>query len=247
MKEFSVQQYTFRPLSNEIGLFPVLKKLSAMGYTGLESCFFRGFDEFDIPAREFHARLDDLGLKLIGNHFTHESFTGSYRKAFEYIAQAGGRYALFNIWQDYNKLEDIETAAKTLNEISKIAQDCGITIAYHNHASEFETLEGRLIIDWLLEQFDENICLETDVYFAREHIEDVCGYIRNHAARIRLVHLKQRGLDGSCVDLPDGIIDMSAVRDSAACATDFILEQHGNFPVSILHSLERNAEFLKTL
>ena len=42
-------------------------------------------------------------------------------------------------------------------------------------------------------------------------------------------------------------LDMAAIRDSATYATDFVLEQHDNFPVSIMDSLERNAAFLKAL
>ena len=58
--------------------------------------------------------------------------------------------------------------------------------------------------------------------------------------------MKQLGEGGENVDLPDGMIDMAEVIRSAPYATDYILEQ-SSFPVSILESLRRNAEYLKTL
>ena len=247
MKEFSVQQYTFLPLTKTMGLMPVLEKLPAMGYTGVEFCFFGGFDELQTTGKEFGKRLNDLGLKLIGNHFGCKSFKGSFDEAFKFIAEAGGRYAVYNSWGAFESQADVVAAGEYLRPLGRRAREYGIELIYHNHYPEFETLDGRLIIDGLLEQFDGEVFLETDVYFARGHIDDVCGYIRRNAKDIRVVHLKQRAPDGSITDLPDGIIDMAAVRDSATFATDFILEQHDNFPVSIMDSLERNAAFLKAL
>lgn len=247
MKEFSVQHFTFRPLIPEMGLMPILEKLPGMGYTGVEFCFFGGFDELNMSAKEFGSRLDDLGLKMVGNHFTRKMFQGSHPQAFDFIAEAGGKYAIYNIWGEYNTQEDVSQAADYLNGLGEIAKKSGIELLYHNHAQEFVTLDGELVIDLLNQQLSDNVFLETDVYFASGQIDDVCGYIRRNDARIRVVHLKQRAPEGHCTDLPDGIIDMAAMRDAATCATDFVVEQHDHFPVSIMNTLERNAAFLKAL
>ena len=221
MKEFSVQHYTFRPLSNEIGMIPMLEKLSRMGYTGVELCCFGGFESLKMDAKELKDRMDDLGLKLVGNHFTREMFRGDHHAAFVYIAEAGGRYAIYNIWGSYDTLADVEDKAAYLNSLSTIAAREGITLLYHNHAHEFVQVDGRLIIDRLDEVLDPAIGFEHDVFFSR-----------------------QQGCEN--VDLPDGMIDMAEVIRSAPYATDYILEQ-SSFPVSILESLRRNAEYLKTL
>lgn len=247
MKEFSVQQYTFYPLIEKMGLMPILEKLPDMGYTGVEFCFFSGFDALNTTGKEFGKRLSDIGLKMVGNHFDRAVFNGSYERAFDFIAEAGGKYAIYNLWGPYNTMDDISSAAEYIANVGKIAKKCGIQLIYHNHAPEFAMMDGKLIIDHLFERFEGNVLLETDVYFASGQIDDVYGYIRKNAEKIRVVHFKQRAKDGSITDLPDGIVDMAAVRDAATHATDFVLEQHDNFPVSIMDSLKRNAEFLKAL
>lgn len=246
MKEFSVQHYTFRPLSNEIGMIPMLEKLSRMGYTGVELCCFGGFESLKMDAKELKDRMDDLGLKLVGNHFTREMFRGDHHAAFAYIAEAEGRYAIYNIWGSYDTLADVEDKAAYLNSLSTIAAREGITLLYHNHAHEFVQMDGRLIIDRLDEVLDPAIGFEHDVFFSRQQGCDVYEYLRTHGHRVRTVHLKQLGEGGENVDLPDGMIDMAEVIRSAPYATDYILEQ-SSFPVSILESLRRNAEYLKTL
>ena len=246
MKDFSVQHYTFRPLSNEIGMIPMLEKLAGMGYTGVELCCFGGFESLKMSAKELKSHMDDLGLKLVGNHFTREMFQGDHAEAFAYIAEAGGRYAIYNIWGSYDTLADVEEKASYLNGLSAIAAKTGITLLYHNHAHEFADMDGKLVIDRLDEAFDPAIGFEHDVFFSRQQGCDVYEYLRTHGHRVRTVHLKQLGESGENVDLPDGVIDMAQVIRSAPYATDYILEQ-SSFPVSILESLKRNGDYLKTL
>ena len=246
MKELAVQMYTFRPWSNRDGLFPVLEQLSKMGYTGLEMCCFGGFESLNMPARELKTRLEELGIRMIGNHFTKEMFQGDHTEAFAYIAEAGGQYAIYNIWGNYETEDDVAEKADYLNALSAIAQKEGITLLYHNHAPEFAMMNGKLIIDRLAAALDPNIFFEHDVFFAKQQGCNVCEYLRKNANRIRTVHLKQIDAEGNNVDLPDGIIDMADVIRCAPMATDYILEQ-ASFSQDIPQSLLRNAEFLKAL
>lgn len=246
MKELSVQQYTFRPWSNRDGLFPVLEQISKMGYTGLEMCCFGGFGALEMPAKELHMRLADLGMHMIGNHFTREMFQGDHHEAFAYIAEAGGNYAIYNIWGSYDTEADVQEKADYLNGLSAIAQKEGITLLYHNHATEFVHMKGKLVIDWLAEALDPQVGFEHDVFFARQQGCNVYDYLRTHADRVRTVHLKQINAAGENVDLPDGIIDMAEVIRCAPNATDYILEQ-ASFQEGIPQSLQKNADFLKAL
>ena len=244
--KLSVQQYTFRPWSNQDGLFPVLERISAMGYTGLEMCCFGGFEPLGMDAKELKSRLADLGISMIGNHFTREMFQGSHEEAFAYIAEAGGRYAIYNIWGSYDSTDEVLRKADYLNGLAEIAQKEGITLLYHNHGAEFVSLDGKLIIDRLGEALDPRIFFEHDVFFAKQQGCDVYEYLRTHGERVKTVHLKQIDAAGENVDLPDGIIDMAEVIRCATNATDFILEQ-ASFKEGIPQSLQRNAEYLKRL
>ena len=246
MKELAVQMYTFRPWSNQEGLFPVLEQISKMGYTGLEMCCFGGFEPLNMPVRELRTRLEDLGIRMIGNHFTKEMFHGCHDEAFAYIAEAGGHYAIYNIWGSYDAPSDVLEKADYLNGLSAVAQKEGITLLYHNHAPEFAMMDGKLVIDRLADALDPNIYFEHDVFFAKQQGCDVYNYLRAHGDRVRTVHLKQIDANGKNVDLPDGILDMAKVIRCAPHATDYILEQ-ASFKEGIPQSLMRNADFLKTI
>lgn len=246
MKNFSAQHYMFRPLSNEEGLFPILTEIADMGYTGVEMCCFGGFEQLNMSAGEFGKRVSELGLRFVGNHFTRQMFNGSYEEAFAYIAEAGGSYAMYNIWADYNTEDDVHAAAEFLNSLSAIAKREGLSLLYHNHDAEFAEMGGKLVIDRLFDELDSNVYLESDVFFMKKQGIYVYGYLKSHAERIRAVHLKQISADGRNVDLADGVLDMSEVIRCAPHATDYIVEQ-AEFDVSIRESLKKNAEFMKEL
>lgn len=246
MKKIAVQHYTFRPLSNEIGFFPMLDKVAAMGYNGMESCFFGGFSEAGFTAKELRQKLANLGITYIGNHFTRALFDGPYQETFDFIAEAGGQYVIYNSWHPHHTMEDVTDTTDFLNSLVPYAKNSGLTLCYHNHSGEFVALDGKLIIDHMAEQFDPAICLETDVYFARQSIEDVAGYIRRAGDRIRLIHFKQMDAEGNNMDLEGGVIDMKEIKDAAVYAEHFILEQT-TFPGPIEESLQRNADYIKTL
>lgn len=246
MKELSIQQFTFRPWSNEDGLFPVLEQVRAMGYTGLETCCFGGFAPLELTAKEFKTRLDDLGMHLIGNHFTRDLFQADHAEAFAYIAQAGGAYAVYNIWGRYDTEDDVQEKADYLNKLSAIAQKEGITLLYHNHAAEFNQMNGQSVIDRLDAALDPAIFFEHDIFYSQKQGYNVYDYLRTHADRVRVVHLRQIDADGENVDLPDGVLDIAQVLHCAPNATDCILEQV-SFPSGIPASLQRNADFLRKL
>ena len=62
------------------------------------------------------------------------------------IAEAGGRYAVYNIWGTYDTRADVLEKADYLNDLSAIAQKSGIALLYHNHAEEFAMLDDKLNI-----------------------------------------------------------------------------------------------------
>jgi len=81
--------------------------------------------------------------------------------------------------------------AAKLNELGRAAQAAGLQFAFHNHAFEFARYEGRRGFDVLMNGTDPNLVkLELDVAWAVAGGVDPLALIRDHAARMRLLHIK---------------------------------------------------------
>ena len=138
MKQFAIQHYTFRPLSNEIGFFPMLDKVAEMGYNEMEACFFSGFSATGFQAKELRRKLADLGMTYIGNHFTRALFDGPYQETFDFIAEAGGKYVIYNSWHPHHTMEDVTDTTGFLNTLvpyAKCGSLCGAAAGYLQYLS----------------------------------------------------------------------------------------------------------------
>lgn len=243
-KPFALQLYSVRDHA-EKDFVGTLEKVAGMGYTAVE---FAGFGGLDAAALKGH--LDRLGLAAYATHtgFDLLSDDEKLKEQLEYHAAIGAPYIICP-WYEMKTTEDVKKVAEVLNHVGEEAAKYGIKTGYHNHGHEFETVNGTYLLDLLMAQTDpETVKMELDVFWA-EHAGCPCvPFIQKHGARCALVHLKQIDGEKNSVDLPDGVIDMKAVIETArSFGTDtFIVEQEA-YPVDSLISAAVNAGYLKAI
>src|SRR5262249_52238556 len=72
----------------------------------------------------------------------------------------------------------------------------GTRFSYHNHAFEFEDVDGRTGLEILFAETDPDlVSFEPDVYWIALGGADPAAVIRRYAPRCRLIHLKDVGRD----------------------------------------------------
>lgn len=109
--------------------------------------------------------------------------------------------------------DTLRTFIETVKEPIKKIRDAGLRFAYHNHAFEFEKIDGKLIFDILI---DELPCLDfiIDTYWVKYAGYDYIEYInRIGADRVRNVHLKDMltAPKGEICHCGRGVIDFAPV------------------------------------
>src|SRR5205823_11217070 len=103
--------------------------------------------------------------------------------------------------------------------------------AYHNHAFEFAPLDGhgRTLFDALLTTDPALVDLELDIFWAEYAGRDALVLLREHADRIRLLHLKDIARDQDPPDVPvgRGAVDWPAILSAgeAAGVRWYVVEQ----------------------
>ena len=243
-KAFALQLYSVRDHMDQ-DYVGTLEKVAGMGYTGVEFAGFGG-----LSAKDMKKHLDRLGLTAYATHtgFDHLSDDDKLKEQLEYHAAIGAPYIICP-WYELKTLEDVKRVADVLNHVGDVAAPYGILTGYHNHGHEFGTVEGAYLLDRLMEETNpDTVKMELDVFWA-EHAGCACiPYMKKHGARCALIHLKQIDGDKNSVDLPDGVIDMKTVIETArSFGTDrFIVEQEA-YPVDSLISAAVNAGYLKAI
>jgi sugar phosphate isomerase/epimerase len=95
--------------------------------------------------------------------------------------------------------------AEACNRVGEATQKAGIQFCYHNHAFEFEKVEGlgdKLPMDYLIIQTDpKNVKIEMDLCWIAVGGQDPIAYFNKYPRRFPLVHVKDWSKEGST---PDG-------------------------------------------
>lgn len=184
MENVNLQLYSFGfdcPLS----LLEKIKAAGEMGYSGVE--FARGYEE--IPVEDVQKALDEAGVKAVSAHVAFNFM----EQDLPYLAKLGVKYVACPM-AAFNTIEEAKETAEDLNKFGQIAKQYGITIGYHNHTGEFYQVEGKYLMDVLMENTDpETVAFEIDCGWASAAGIDPVAYIQQHAGRIAAIHIKENG------------------------------------------------------
>ena len=88
-------------------------------------------------------------------------------------------------------LKELDTICKYYNAIGKKCKEAGLSFGYHNHSHEFKKVEGKTMLDYMIENTNpEDVFFQLDVYWARKGGVDPVEYFKKYPNRFRLLHIK---------------------------------------------------------
>ena len=112
-------------------------------------------------------------------------------------------------------LEGVRTFIKDFTDVEKKISAAGLKFAYHNHAFEFENIDGVMTYDLLIEEFPTlNFILDT--YWVKYGGQCYLDYIKRIGAeRMSNIHFKdmQNEPQGAICPCGVGVIDFAPVVD----------------------------------
>ena len=158
------QVYTIREmLVKDFG--GTLKMMADLGYQGVEMCsppgyISSGFEPLvKMKPEEMRKIITDNGLTCESSHFTFGELKDNLAERIEFSKKLGlTQMICSSFWLPKEaKMSDWLKACDQLNEIGLKVKQAGLQLGFHNHHMEFEKLDGALIYDVLLKQFDPGL------------------------------------------------------------------------------------------
>ena len=153
-KLIGAQFYTIRDfLQTEEDIAASFKKVAAIGYT-----FCQNSGMADIPAEKLRDYAADAGVKITGDHCSFELLLSDTdkmiadRKLYG-CTQPGIGGLPGNARESRAGIEQFMRDANLVSD--KLAAE-GMTFTYHNHAFEFVKVDGKNIMDYILELANPN-------------------------------------------------------------------------------------------
>ena len=271
-KKVGLQLYTlFNVLDNDVT--GTLSKVAAIGYKEIESAFSRKGGYYGMKPKEFARVLKDLGLSWQSHHVIGAPFKmpagakprigtdgkpmsfppmknlrDNYQQLIDEAGEAGFTY-LVCANTPIGTVEEVKESIDTLNKSSEAAKKAGIIMAYHNHDKEFETLDGKVIYDRLLEETDPGaLKMELDLCWVTKAGVDPVELFKKHPGRFPLWHVKDLDKEKKGpAPVGTGIVDFERIFANAKVSgmKHFFVE-HDN-PSDPFASISTSYNNLKTI
>lgn len=258
-KEIGIQLYSVRSL---IGVFgksqgdykPVLRALADMGYTSVEAASYKDGLLYGQTPAQFRRDVEEAGMKVLSTHCTlnlsdKQLATGDFSEALawwdECIAAhkaAGVEYIVVPSMRRVETLAGLATYCRYFDEIGARCKAAGIKFGYHNHSREFEKVEDRVMLDYMLENTDpDKVFFQMDVYWTVMGKASPVDYFAKYPGRFRLLHIKDRREVGQ-----SGMVGYDAIFRNAATAgvENIIVEMEGSSYGDVLRSVRECADYL---
>ncbi len=250
-----VQLYTVR---NVIVANPAatLKAIQDIGYTQIEATY----DNLN----QIWAALQDTKLKPVSIHVDPAIFEeggGPLDTVLKDVKQHGFEYVVVpSLPTAKGGADSIKRLAEMLNKAGEQAKKRRLTLCYHNHAHDFQPIDGTPALEMLLsETRPELLSLEMDIFWVSVAGQDPVAMLKKHAGRVPLVHLKDKTAGmaqqyneevpkSAFKEVGSGSIDIPAVLKAADAAgvKHYFVEQDQT-PGDPIASLRQSYKYLSGL
>ncbi|PWM30190.1 MAG: sugar phosphate isomerase [Verrucomicrobia bacterium] len=201
-KEIGLQLYSVRNLIKE-NRDAAIKQMGDMGYTFVEAAGFGGGKFYGLAPEDFKAKCAEAGMKALSSHtriplskeeIESGDFSKSLAKWDALIAAhkaAGMKYIVDPYLAVPKTLKELKVICDYYNAVGKKCKEAGLSFGYHNHSHEFKEVEGKVMLDYMLENTNpEDVFFQLDVYWATKGKVDPVDYFSRYPKRFRLLHIK---------------------------------------------------------
>jgi len=243
MKNISVQLYSVRDLlSNDFE--GTVRKIAAMGYTGVETAGFPGTTPA-AAAQLFKA----LGLKVSSSH-SGLPVGEKQVEMIEAVATVGSPVYVVP-WINPEQIGSIDGTRRFCEQLNQVALVCrkyGLELGFHNHWMEMADLGGTRVYQVMNAELDPAILFEVDTYWVKVAGLDPATVVAELGQRARLLHFKDGpgNREAAMTVLGTGVMDFPALV-KAASHLEVPIVEFDRCAGDILVDLKQSLDYLKTL
>ncbi len=259
-KEMAIQLYSARDLIGNAEKYAanheqVLKALAEMGYTSVEAANFGDGKFYGVAPEQFKADVEAAGMKVLSSHTgrrlsAQELATGDISESLAWWDEAlpahkaaGMEYVVIPSIGKPATLKELQVICDYFNAVGKKCNEMGMKFGYHNHAYEMETVEDKIMIEYMLENTDPALVFyQVDVYWAVYGHYSPADLFNKYPGRFTLLHIKDKKEIGQ-----SGMVGFDAVFGNAEVAgmEGYVVEVEGCRNEAALEGIRVSADYLR--
>jgi sugar phosphate isomerase/epimerase len=248
--QLAAQLYTLRDFTKTpADIAKTLSRVKKIGYDAVQASALGPIDP-----KELATILKNEGLTCCATHTGFDTLRDKTQEVIDNHKLWGCEYtAIGGFGFGPTSKEQWQQFIKDFGELSKKFAGSGLSIGYHNHSHELAKIDGKTIMDHLIEKLPREIWIEIDVYWITHGGGDPAAWVEKVGGRIPCIHLKDLGINEErkqvMREVGEGNLNFPRVIEAARKAGTkwFIVEQdncNGMDPFECLTTSLRNAKAL---
>ncbi|MEA1785044.1 sugar phosphate isomerase/epimerase [Arenibacter sp. GZD96] len=247
IERYGVQLYSFRH-ELEKDVIGTLKQIASLGIKEIETAKSKKGHYYGVAPSEMKTICNDLGMNLKSGHV---HLDDQWEKTMDEAAASGQEYLICSSMPSEG--QTIDNYKKVADSFNKAGEDCkkrGIKFGYHNHDYEFESVNGTVLYDVLLNHTEADLVhMELDLGWVVVTGNDPFDYFKRYHGRFPLWHLKDMDLKKKeSTEFGKGGLDIvGLIQNQKASGVKHIFIEQEEYASSAFESMEHNMDFLKNL
>lgn len=196
-----------------------LQRISELGFHYLEAANHAAATDdgigFGVGAGELRTMFSDLGLQIVGCHVNPLDLE-RLPAILDYQQEIGCRQIGNDIeFFPRGDRDYVLRRADFFNRVGQLCAERGMRFYYHNHYQEFQSCNGELVYQTILDNTDPAVVfVEMDTYWVTRAGHSPIEWMQRHPERIVLLHQKDFPAEApQPINMYDGVIDIDADID----------------------------------
>ncbi len=251
-----LQLYSLRDEIPVAGLEAVLKRIASAGYNSVEMYGYSNIEGFfKNTAKQTAALLKTHNLISPSGHCGIEYFdNGGGQEQIDAALTLGHKYIVIPyLPEELRKTpDDYKKVCAKLNDIGAVCKKNNLKLLYHNHAFEFDKLEGgtQAGYDIMLKETDpELVNFEMDLFWVVTGERNPVDLFKQHPGRFKLWHVKDMDKVNPKLntEIGSGTIDFKPIFANAALSgLDYFYVEQENFAMDPDKSISQSNAYIKS-
>ena len=230
-----------------------IAKVAQAGYTGVEAASYNDGQFYGMSPEEFKAAIEAVGMEVLSSHTTRplentieetnwDAVWAWWDTAIDAHKRAGMKFIVAPWMPTPTTLEDLQQYCDYYNKIGEKCNAAGLKFGYHNHAFEYNEIEGELMYDYMLENTDaDKVFFQMDVYWTTQGGHAPMAYFNKYPNRFKLLHIKdEKELGGQ-----DSVMDFDTLFQNLDNAgAQYLIVEVEKYNFDPLESVKMSIDYL---
>ncbi|WP_036152961.1 sugar phosphate isomerase/epimerase family protein [Maribacter forsetii] len=244
---YGVQLYSFRDgmLANPK---KTLEQIASLGFKEIESAGSSKGYYYGLSPKEMATTCKALGMSLTSGHV---HLDDKFEQTMEDAVASGQEYLICSsLPSEGQTVDNYKKVAEQFNIAGEACKRRGLKFGYHNHEYEFESENGEVLYDVLMDNTQKDLVyMELDLGWVVVAEKDPLHYFKKYPGRFPLWHLKDMNMNEKIsTEFGKGALDVPLMLElKELSGVEHIYIEQEEYASTPFKSMQHNLNYLKNI